>query len=328
MPSPNMTLAGSSQALDTSLPTIFSEFLLLRDETGVMRDVSTRYDLQPHTGASKNVINYGRVVAYNVADGVDIAQAQTLSDTLTAFTPTEVAVQVILAGSTMRRVADPDLQGRTAKILNNAYNLKEDADGTGQFASFTGTTIGGTTTVCSPGHIAAAAGQLRVGLSSANPEPAPDPLFAVIHPLSAVPLAGRLIPYATTPGGGTAYGGTPSGGSVALAGVSVAAGTSEAQFQQQLLSKGIGGLGMLAGLDIRQDANIAVTSTPSATGGAFSKEGMIYVSELEPRLDPDTSDKSLRGAVELNLWGSYVWGVYRAGAYGVPIQFDASLPTS
>jgi len=95
-----------------------------------------------------------------------------------------------------------------------------------------------------------------------------------------------------------------------------------------LLSKGIGGLGMLAGLDVRQDANIPVTSTPSAAGGAFSKQGMVYVSELEPRLDPDTSDKSLRGAVELNLWGSYVWGVYRAANYGVGITFDASLPTS
>src|SRR6266581_7711930 len=99
----NITLAGASAALDTSLPTIFSEFLLLRDDTGVMRDVSTKYTLEPHTGTAKNIINYGRVVAYNVADGADINQNQTLSDTLSAYTPTEVAVQVLLPGSTMRR---------------------------------------------------------------------------------------------------------------------------------------------------------------------------------------------------------------------------------
>src|SRR5436309_15226835 len=114
MPVANVTLAGSSQALDTSLPTIYSEFLPLRDDTGVMRDVSTKYELLPHTGTSKNIINYGRVVAYNVADGVDIAQAQTLSDFLTSFSPTEVAVQVIFACSTMSRDEEHDLMCKTA----------------------------------------------------------------------------------------------------------------------------------------------------------------------------------------------------------------------
>src|SRR3972149_4554801 len=107
MATQNPVLAGASQALDTSLNTIYSEFLLLRDETGVMRSVSTPYKLQPHTGTSKNLLNYGRVIAYNVADGADIAQSQSLSDFNTAYTPSEVAVQVTLAGSALRRVAAP-----------------------------------------------------------------------------------------------------------------------------------------------------------------------------------------------------------------------------
>ena len=327
MPVANITLAGSSQALDTSLPTIYSEFLLLRDDTGVMRDVSTKYELLPHTGTTKNIINYGRVVAYNVADGVDIAQAQALSDFLTSFTPTEVAVQVILAGSTMRRVQDPDLQGKTSTILNNAYNLKEDSDGTAQFSSFTNAALGSATTVCSPGHIAALAGQLRVGQSVANPEPAPDPLICVIHPLSAVALAGRTIPYsAGTPAGGTVYGAAGGAHGSTQGGIATV-GMADGAIPSALLMKGIGGLGTLAGMDIRQDANMVITSA-GATGAGFSKQGVCYVSELEPRLDPDTSDKSLRGAVELNLWGSYVWGLYRAANYGLGATFDASLPTS
>src|SRR3972149_1698563 len=103
MATQNPTLAGASQALDTSLNTIYSEFLLLRDETGVMRSVSTEYKLKPNSGTAKNLLNYGRVIAYNVADRADIAQSQALSDFNTAYTPSAVAVQVTLAGAALGR---------------------------------------------------------------------------------------------------------------------------------------------------------------------------------------------------------------------------------
>ena len=323
----NPTLAGASQALDSSLNTIYSEFLLLRDETGVMRSVSTTYPLLPHTGTSKNLLNYGRVIAYNVADGADIAQSLALSDFNTAYTPSEVAVQVTLAGSTMRRVADTDLLERTGQILNNAYDLKEDSDGTAQFSSFSSTDLGSASTVLSPGIIAAAAAQLRVGISLANPEPAPEPLICVLHPLSAVPLAGRIIPLTDVPTGTTIYGtdgGAHAGLTVGLGGTSPAG--------EQILKRGLKAIGEVAGsgMAIHLDANVdsSTAGTAAATNCAFAKMGMVYVSELEPKLEPDTSDKSMRGAVELNLWGSYVWGVYRAANYGVSVIADCSLPTS
>jgi len=323
----NPTLAGASQALDTSLNTIYSEFLLLRDETGVMRSVSTEYTLQPNSGTAKNLLNYGRVIAYNVADGADIAQSQALSDFNTAYTPSEVAVQVTLAGSTMRRVADTDLLERTGQILNNAYDLKEDSDGTAQFSSFSSTDLGSASTVLSPGIVAAAAAQLRVGISLANPEPAPEPLICVLHPLSAVPLAGRIIPLTDVPTGTNVYG--VDGG--AHVGVTVGVGgTSSAG--EQVLKRGLKAVGEVAGsgMAIHLDANVdsSTAGTAAATNCAFAKMGMVYVSELEPKLEPDTSDKSMRGAVELNLWGSYVWGVYRAANYGVSVIADCSLPTS
>jgi hypothetical protein len=297
--------------------------LLLRDETGVIRDTCTPYTLQPHTGTSKIILNYGRVVAFNIPDGADIAQNQALADFNSTYTPTEVAAQVTLPGSTMRRIQDPDLQTRVARMLNNAYDLKEDQDGAVQFASFTASNLGGAGTVISPGHAAAYAGQLRVGINRTNPEPAPEPLFLTMHPLTAVALAGRLIPYATTPAGGTAYG--VAGG--AHVGTSMTLGYDSGGLAEGLMTQGIGRLGQIAGLDIRQDANIVPVGADANCCG-YSKEGMIYVSELEPRIDPDTSDKSLRGAVELNCWGSYAFGVYRAANYGLLGLFDASLPTS
>lgn len=325
-----ITLAGSAtsgQALTTSLPTIFSEFLLLRDATGVMRSCATMMELRAHEGTTKNIVNYGRVVAYNLTDGVDINQAQTLSDAKTSFTPAEVGVQVILGGRTMTRIQDPDLLSRTGRILNNSYDLKEDQDGTVQMASFS--VLGGTTTVASPGYIAAVNGRLSMGNSYAaatpNPEPAPDPWYVVLHSLSGVALAGRLAAFNAVPGGtGTTYG-AAGGAHVGVNNVIADSGSRADDIQRQ----GLKAIGEVSGTIVKLDPNIPLDPTGvAATGAGFSQEGLIYVSELEPRLDPDTSDKSMRGAVELNLWGSYVWGLYRPTNYGVGLQFDASMPTS
>ena len=320
MPPVGITLAGSGQALDSSLPTIYSEFKLLRDVSGVMRSCATSMPLRPHEGASKNVNNYERVVAYSISDGVDIAQAQTLADTTTSYTPGEVAVQVLLAGSTMRRVQDPELLRRTGRIVENAYNLKEDADGAAQLTSFT-PILGSAGTVIGVGHLYAASARLGIGNDRANPEPAPEPWFCVLHPLQAGIISARLTPINAVPAGSTAA-------AAAAAGDFVATGHQASGLQDDILRRGIGGIGMLQNAMVKADANIAVDSSDDASGAFFSKEGLIYVPEVEPRMDNDTSDKSLRGAVEVNFWGSYVWGLYRASNYGVELLFDASLPTS
>ncbi len=319
-----INLAGAGEALDGSLPTIFSEFKLLRDETGVMRSTATRMDLTAHEGASKNVNNYGRVIAYDVADGVDITQAQSLADTTTTYTPGEVAVQVILAGSTMRRVQDPQLLERTGKMLNNAYDLKEDSDGCAQLSSFV-PLMGAANDIIGPGMVTGAAARLGIGNDRANPEPAPKPWFTVLHPLQAHELLARIVPFTDLPGGndGAAVH-VPTTGATN----DTIAGGSPGQMGEAFLRRGIGSLGTYAGTTVKLDANISVDATDDASGACFSQEGLNFVSEVEPTFAPDDSDKSLRGAVELNLWGSYVWGLYRSSNYGVELLFDASLPTS
>jgi hypothetical protein len=314
-------LAGAGEALDSSLNTIFSEFKLLRDESGVFRSTATRMDLKPHEGRSKNVNNYNRVVAFDIADGVDAQQAQQLADTTTTYTPGEVIVQVLLPGSTMRRVADPDLLKRTGRMLNNAYDLKEDQDGGLQMVNFT-PIMGQASNILGPAEYLGALQRLSIGNNRSNPEPPPLPYFIVDHPLKLGVLAARLTPFLTTQGTGAVYvPGTVATGAVVGAGVSGA-------LQQDILKQGIGALGMFWGATVKKTANLLPDTTDDVSGGAYSQEGLIYVSELEPRSDPDTSDKSLRGAVELNYWGSYVWGLYRAGAYGVEILGDASMPVA
>lgn len=316
--------AGPGKALDGSLPTIFSEFKLLRDETGVMRSCATPMPLKPHEGTSKNVNNYGRVIAYDLADAVDMVQAQDLKDTTTSYTPAEVGVQVLLPGSTMRRIQDPSLLERTGRMLSNAYDLKEDGDGCAQLVNFT-PIVGAAAAMASPGYCAAAMGIIRVGNSTSKPEPAPDPKFIVMHPNSAIVLEGRIIPLipTATTGGTNIYG--QEGGAHAGGMVSEGGATS---LGEKILTRGIGAVGTISGATLKLDANLTVDSSGDAHGAAFSKEGLIFVEEVPPRLDPDKSDASMRGAVELNLWGSFVWGLYRSGAYGCEMYHDASLPSS
>ena len=315
-------LAGSGQALDSSLNTIYSEFKMLRDETGVFRSIATMMKLMPHDGRSKNVNNYNRVVAFDLADGVDMQQAQSLADTTTSYTPGEVGVQVMLPGSTMRRVADTDLLKRTGRMLANAYDLKEDQDGGLQMVNFTGT-MGVANSVIGPGEYYGAMTRLMIGNNRSNPEPPPEPYYIVDHPIKLAVVAGNLIPFTDVPTGTNRY----TGATITTA-RTIGSGANTGGHSSEIIKEHIGALGRMFGATVKKSANLIPDGSDDVSGGAFSKAGLIYVSELEPRSDPDTSDKSLRGAVELNYWGSYVWGTYRPGAYGIEIIGDATLPAA
>ena len=314
-------LAGAGEALDSSLNTIYSEFKELRDETGIFRSTATKFELRPHEGRSKNINNYNRVVALDVPDGVDMQQAQQLADTTTSYSPGEVGVQVLLPGSTMRRVADPDLLRRTGRLLANAYDLKEDQDGGLQMVNWT-PIMGATTAVVGAGDYLGAVQRLSIGNNRTNPEPPPGEYFIVDHPLKLSALAGRLVPLTDVPTGSNDY--LPLTHST---GVTTGPGAG-GRLSDDILRRGLGALGSFWGATVKKSANLLPDSNDDISGGAYVSEGLIYVSEVEPRSDPDTSNKSLRGAVELNYWGSYVWGTYRAGAYGVEILGDAQFPAA
>lgn len=316
-----LTLAGAGQALDVSLPTIISQFMLLRDVTGVFRNSAESNELKPHTGVSWIRNNYGRVLAMDLDEAADMTQAQTLSDQATVITPAEVGAQVVIPGSTLRRVADASLESRVAEILNNAYSLKEDQDGAAQMSSWTSTALGTTSTVIGITHVFAAAARLGVGSSVANPEPAPLPWAYIGHDYQLQHLVGRLMVLTDVPVGTNIYTGNAATGLTMGPGSQVAGGLPD-----EVLRGGIGALTRMGNITIKKDANIPVTSTPSASGGAFSQKGLIYVSEVEPRIVLDKSDVSMRDAVEANVWGSYKFGLYRPANYGITMTFDNTTP--
>ena len=285
-----------------------------------MQSCARHLTLKPHEGTSKNLNNYNRMVAVAVADGADIANVQALSDTTTSYTPGEVAVQTWLPGSTMRRIADPDLMGHTSKILHNALDLKIDQDGGLQLPNFV-PIVGAAAQVLGPGEYLSASVRLAIGNSRAQPEPPPMPWFTIDHPYKLATVLGRMIPLTDVPVGTNVY--LPA---TTSRGVTVGPGTTTTA--QEMMKSGWKGVKELFGIPVRPSANIIPDVNDDVSGASFSQFGFVFVNEISPRMDPDTSDKSYRDATELNGWTSYAWGTWRPATMGVEILGDASTPVS
>src|SRR3990167_8709072 len=135
---PGISVAGTNDALDASLNTIISDFRLLADEKMVMRSRATELTLEKGKGSSYIINNYSRLTAGGVSDGADAANPQTLADTGTSFSPSEIFAQALVSGRTLDRVADRSLLANTSKMIMNALKLKMEQDGTAQLGSFTG----------------------------------------------------------------------------------------------------------------------------------------------------------------------------------------------
>ncbi len=313
---PGPTIVATGQALDL-FNTMYGEFELLNDVLGVAKKTATHYKLRPQEGPTKHIMNYGRVSAYSLSDGVDYGQAQALSDADTTASPGEVGVLIILAGRSISRSPDADLAKRAGRIAARALDLKQDTDGVTQLASFTSTALGGAGTVGAPGLFHAGAARLGFGSNRSNPEPVPEPWYVIHHDNALSAVAGKIIPFGTTPSGTTLYDGTN--------GFSPTTG-SRTPMSDDIMQMGVQALGRLGNATIYRDANLIPDSNDDVTGAMFSKEGLIYVEEVSATMDYD-QPKRLRGGMEIMTFASYAWTNYRPANYGIPMTLDATTPT-
>lgn len=248
-------------------------------------------------------------------------QAQTLSDNQVSYVPGEVGVQLIIADTTLRRTADPELMMRAGRIAANAVDLKEDQDGCAQAANFTAGGAGGipgTGVAYSVGAVASARSRLRTGNSTTIAMPAPPPYYGVFHPYTVQALVGKMIPLAPAVAATSAYSTT-----TANAGAGPGAGARPAS--DDMMREGAKSVTRVSDVDIFEDANVSITGT-DAKNFIFAKEGFVYVLELAPYYAAQR-DESLR-ATELNIVCSYVFGTYLGANYGVYALADGSVPTN
>lgn len=311
-------LAGTGEDLDTSLNTIYSEFKLLRDAPGVCRKLATKMSLPAHSGRSKNVLNYDRFTADSLADGADITRAQNLADAVTTYSPSRVGLKVIIPLITLRRVADTALLRKVGTLMQNAYSLKEEQDGTAQFTSYT-PIVGSAGTVLGIGHIAAAAARVDIGNNRANPEPfGQDRLVGILHPLQMHHIAMKTVPLTDVPVGTNVYTGLAAGATV---------GPGRSSLSDEIIRRGPKVLRDVAGVDIYRTPNIAVDSSDDGSGAVFDPESFIYIEEMAADLNQKTPDYSI-DSVEIVGQGYYTFGLWRPGAGGCEVLGDCTLPTA
>ena len=315
---PQLNLGGTGQAVDTSYNTINSAFFTLMNEKPVVKTLATRLTLKAGEGSSKNIVDWNRFTAARIDDGIEMTLGQALSDAQVSYTPTELGVMCELADTLVDRVADRQLVGRVGTMMGDAYNLLEDTEGCDQMANWS-TSIGAATRVMQIGHLTAIAAGLAVGNNLANPEPAPDPKFLLLHPSALTVVVNRMMPLTDVPTGTNVYIGTSD-----ARGTTFAAGTNT--MTEQLLKKGPKALGTVSGIPIYTDANLGVDSDNDSDQGGFSKAGLIYVNEKDPSMKSEYNIK--RRSWTYVMVGRNIWGTHRTAAYGIRLITDAVIPTS
>lgn len=287
----------------------------LQERRGVVRSSIEVETLPENEGSNYNLPKYGTVSTYALTQGVDMTQAQQITDTGMVITPAEFGSQVVLTDMMLMTVKDRFFDV-ASKILRDSFDRQQDQTLCDDFDNYS-IALGSESTALTLGHVMAGHASVKYnapanGTAGRGGEPAPDPISLIITPAQIhalnKTLAGHVAGAVVIASGGTATGTT--------APESERAGTPEGSFT----------IPGLPGLTVKSDININKASDDGAKGGIFSKMAQLLV-ELGGAAAPERErDASLR-AWEINFVGRWARGEY-SDAWGREMVFDSALPTS
>ena len=243
---------------------------------------------------SHSIPKFGRAVAQDLTDGIDMTDAQTLTITATAHTTDEAGCKVIITRK-LRHQLKEDAYRAAGKVIGAAMSKKIDQDGLNLFSGVN-SGLGTAGTTFTLGYLHAAVSQC-LGQS----EPVPQPMVCVLHPYQLSVIVENLA--------------LPAYNSIFVADTDM----SSALRQYWRGNDKLFNVGVFA------SGNIAVNSASDAYGAVFSKEAFIYLVGWEPENWVE-EDKSLRGW-EIGIVADYKM-VEEDGTYGRYLLLDASAPTS
>lgn len=294
-----------------SVPTEYIAEVKKKEQEGpIMRALVQTVSLPEGVGGTYEETELTRAIAYALTEGVDMTQAQEITDSNMEITPGEVGAQIVRTDLASRQITKrADLPRLLGQILGNSIITKEDVDLLSLLDGFT-IDLGTAGRSLTSGYIMAAGAAIRAGgqaaaaISAGTPEPAPDPIQGVFNDNQMHNINKELslgLPQAT-------------------AGVQIPGTDYSVEVLKNAAVRRIGGV------NVYIDNNMGKDASDDAIGGVFSKQALRFVRfGGGPNMEPER-DASGRWT-EMNIVVVYGTGEWK-DKWGRQMTFDGASPTS
>lgn len=293
----------TSQIDDAVEKTLAESRYTLQERPGVIFSSLRQERLPTGGGPSINIPKYGQVTTYALTEGVDMTQAQQITDQVMTITPSEYGAQVVLTDMMLMESRD-EFFSVAGRILGESFDRQREQTLADDFDAYS-IALGSAGTSMTAGHIMAGEESIAYnapanGTAGRGGEPAPGNVYCIHTPA----------------GFHTARKGMAGAVSSIGAVLETAPGPIPAHSVQF----------MVGSVTCKSSININKDTSDDAKGGLFSEEAQIVVSLGDGPGAERERDASLR-AWEVNYVGRWARGEYDDD-WGREFLFDSALPTS
>ena len=261
----------------------------------VMLKVCDRQTLSEGTGTAWREFLSATLTAQNYGETDDIDNPQEMDGSILSATPQLVAIQTFI-GDRVKMRLNQKAYATFGNLAQQGIQRLKDQDGLALFATFT-TTLGGTGTTMTSGHIMAAVRRI----TSDADEPGPSPIHFVGHGYQLYDLQSEILS-----GVGTYP--IPAG------------------YTAETYARGF--RGSVTDVQVWEDGLITVDSTPDVRGGTFSKMAVLCVQGKSPWKDSRYEPQKGYGGWNVWIKDEYIWAQRSAGNWAYSNLNDGTAPTS
>ena len=276
---------------------------VLQERPGVVWASIQTETLGQNQGPAVNVPKYSTVTTFALTEGIDMAQAQQITDTMMVLTPAEFGAQVVLTDLMLMTVKDEFFRV-AGRILADSYDRQREetlCDDFDNYSKNQGTTTG---VAFNLGNLMAGHAAIKYGPPAAaagrGGEPGPDPVTCIATPAQIHSLKKTIV-----------------GAIGATSNTQPPPAVDRAPYSEQF---------SVAGVTVKQSININKDSLDDAKLAIFSKQAQIGVQLGSGPSVEKERDASLRGW-ELNFVGRWARGEYNDN-WGIEGLYDSTNPTS
>lgn len=291
-------------SIDDAVKTYVAESrYTMQERPGVVWGSISKETLPENNGPTVTVPKYGQISTYALTDGVDMAQAQEITDSGISITPAEYGAQVMLTDMLMLTAKD-DFFRVAGRLLGESFDRQREQTLCDDFDNFS-VALGSAGTAMNIGHVMAAVHSLKYNAPANSTagrggEPAPGTILGFITPATAHSLKKTLV-----------------GGVGAAAATQITPDTSKYTLADEF---------MAGGAMIKTTINLNKDTSDDVKCGFLSPEAIIGVQLGAGPSAEKERDASLR-AWEVNFVGRWGRAEYN-DAWGREGVFDSALPTS